>query len=282
MIAFFVLCLFLNFFADFSILEFAQDLSTPFHHKCLSWITLENHGSEIRRALLCGENITSPDLDLQLKSLGLIHLVVVSGSHLEFLSRILNLLKAPPRLIQLLLFIFLLLSNFQAPAVRCFVDLLFREKVRHHSVFWSGLLCLCLFPAWISSLSFWMSLCASLVIRLPGTLLNKDSPLHELHSQAVIYFFFLPITLFLTPIGPVSIFNNLIFSSWLGAFWIPLAVFPQSEVLFQWLLILSPEGSSGAYPKPSFQIFLIFLIFYTGVLLCFEMYRSCLRRRSCF
>lgn len=280
MIAFFILPLFCQLFLNLSFLEFAQDLSTPFHEKCLSWISLKNEGSEIRRALLCGQQIQTPSLELQLKQLGLIHLIVVSGSHLEFLSRFLKWIKIPQTLILLFLGLFLLLTSFQAPAVRCFIFLVTKSRVKHHAHLWSSLICLFLFPEWLSSLSFWMSLCASLILQISSQVIEQQNPLSDLATQVFIYFCFLPITLFLTPLGPLSIFTNLIFSAWLGAVWIPFALLPHSDSIFLWLLRRAEDLPPVPSTSSSYTLFLIFLITYSGVLLCYEIKNSISKKRS--
>jgi competence protein ComEC len=133
---------------------------------------------DLARGFLCGTAIENPKDRNTFQQTGLIHLLVVSGGHLQILS--LLLLAPIPRVFRrnkafrfslwVLLFSYCLITGFQAPVVRAFVGRVLTSLSQFWKWNWdlgkiqiaAGLMCLILFPAWLKSLSFYLSWLASM------------------------------------------------------------------------------------------------------------------------
>ncbi len=139
--------------------------------------------SDLLNGIIFGTPIkTSPLFYRQLKIVGLLHLIVLSGSNITILATFINSLtgrlsKQMSILITLLtIFLFILFVSPQAPIVRAAIMYSFtsvaivfgRRKNALFSLFISALLIGIFFPVWISSISFQLSVAATLGIILFG------------------------------------------------------------------------------------------------------------------
>lgn len=119
-------------------------------------------------ALVCGEALSRRDERDLLVRAGLYHLIVVSGTHLVLLDRLLQI--ALPRRLRFLnpLFLgfFCLMSSWQAPVVRAWLQSCVRRKSESETAaaLNAWLLCLALHPQWIHSLSLHLSAAAGLAL----------------------------------------------------------------------------------------------------------------------
>lgn len=221
-----------------------QQWSSAFHQTCLQFVPQKSDFPEIYQAMVCGKNLPQNlEFKFYLSQTSLIHLIVVSGSHLLFLSQILRktfeILKKPKwsePIIGIVLFLFLLSTAWQAPAVRAFVSVLLGILSRKKFLFWSStenslyslLLCLVLFPQWIQSLSLLLSTCCALALGMIENFSNKKDPLNEFkmnirRSIGVYFVLLIP----LAPIciqSPLGIVFNIIFSPFLGLILFPLCL----------------------------------------------------------
>ncbi|PIS10504.1 MAG: hypothetical protein COT73_09080, partial [Bdellovibrio sp. CG10_big_fil_rev_8_21_14_0_10_47_8] len=92
-------------------------------------------GSQISSSFVCGVSLRDPFASSVFVGSGLIHLIVVSGGHLQLISSIMTMglsesvMKHPRTrwLLGSLLLIYTLISGFQAPVVRAFVTWGLRE-----------------------------------------------------------------------------------------------------------------------------------------------------------
>jgi ComEC/Rec2-related protein len=177
------------------------------------------------QAIVCGLPLKNSDFKSYLVTTGLIHLIVVSGSHLVFLGEFTEKF-GPKRGKIILLIAFTLITNLQPPTVRAlmsiFLNNLNKRKhlfwTRAHQVFMSGIITLLFFPGWISSISFVMSWAASFAL---GS--NKFQS-HQLRYHLWVFVILFPIFLPLAPLNPISILTNLIFAPLVGTILFPVSI----------------------------------------------------------
>jgi hypothetical protein len=144
-------------------------------------------------ALVCGSDLPAGPARRLFLDTGLIHLMVVSGSHLVFLESLLGFLPGRMRLSALGGYCFLV--GFQAPVMRALLRRLLHAPLTGR---WgmsplqveamTALLALALHPAWIGSRSFLMSWMCGLALSTPPLLPRRP------HWDAAIkcYLFLLP------------------------------------------------------------------------------------------
>lgn len=152
-------------------MEFSQ-ISNWLHQSCLQ-LSPETNYENLYQAIVCGAPLKHPLHRSLFQQSGLIHIIVVSGSHLVFLSEILRNLHLRSKKIHILLLgLYSLLCQLQAPVFRSYIFFLintFNEYYRLHiphfyQHIFTILLCLFFFPDWANSLSFQLSLCASIAL----------------------------------------------------------------------------------------------------------------------
>jgi competence protein ComEC len=253
-----------------------SDLAKTLHFACLNF-TPRSLFSSFYAAIVCGENISSASNELLgFKSLGIFHLLVISGSHLIFLSILLEKLLKMKRnsfLSFLVLGTFCLMTGFQAPVVRSFFSLAADTFQRKYKLFWTSFeiaflsLCLCiaLNPAWRGSYSLLLSYMACLALMFTG---HK----HLWEKAVVIYFLMF---VFLLPLAPphfLSIVVNPFLDLFVGFFIFPLSFFTYIfhfltpvtdffwQVLFVLLKKLSPYVPQYDFYKISKNLLWIFAL----------------------
>lgn len=166
----------------FDLRGFLFPWTSQLHALCLSWVETGASWDFVYRSLVCGHSLPRGSFYESLRLMGLIHLMVISGTHLLFLERLLSrgffwwssksLLKRG--------FLFLCLAfyvgvcSLKPPVVRAFLSLLVSHFNRSFKLHWpgyqkvlfTGSLCLALFPDWWSSYSLVLSWGASLSLSL--------------------------------------------------------------------------------------------------------------------
>ena len=102
--------------------------------------------AEFYRAIVCGSKLESYELRSDFAQIGLIHLLVVSGSHLvvlEVLTRFSILKRAPPAFRSAaslsILLLFTLMTLASPPVLRAFLNLLLKELNARYLLNWSRL-----------------------------------------------------------------------------------------------------------------------------------------------
>jgi ComEC/Rec2-related protein len=155
---------------------------------CRQMINQQNSSHEIIQAFVCGISLDDPTNKQIFLQTGLIHLLVVSGSHLIFVASVLEFLLQKSKIYFLISFSFLagysLMTGLQPPVLRALFSLFIHKASEHQRwnwsslqiLFFSGLCCLMIYPNWFFSHSLILSLLASLGI----TLIKKSSLLKSM------------------------------------------------------------------------------------------------------
>ncbi len=150
---------------------------------CVSQIPENSQFKDLSAAFLCGKNIGDPWKREIFQKTGLIHLLVVSGGHFAFLLECLQFFSFRKKgfqilqtvLLWLILISFSFMTGFQAPVVRALMTLIFKKISEHFLWQWdpgktqlaAGLCILSLNPAWLYSISFYLSWLTSLSLCFP-------------------------------------------------------------------------------------------------------------------
>lgn len=204
-----------------------------FAHKfCLNFSPVNSDFHLLYSAMVCGADPQFNDFGLDMRNIGLYHLLVVSGSHLIFLEQILNPITSRfGRTGDLCLFFTLILfalgCSLLPPVTRALISFMLRKSSEELKLFWqghhlalfSGLATLIIFPEWIHSLSFLMSWLASLLVSLPIR--------SELKKHFAVYFGLFPLFIGLQAQHPLTSVINWLMSPILG-----LLLFPASLLCF--------------------------------------------------
>ena len=194
-----------------------------FHDQCLSLVPSTPH-RDLQNAFICGHNKIKPSHFQLFRDLGLLHIIVVSGSHLIFLSNLLK--KVIPKtkisfsILNSILIIYSFCCLLEPPVVRAllqlqiyYIDNKWRFNwSRGKQILLSGLWSLCLFPEWLHSYSLILSWLASLAISL-----NK-----KLRWQSLsCYFILIPVLAQWTFTHPITILVNWLFTPILSFVFFP-------------------------------------------------------------
>ncbi len=219
--------------SEFDLFVGISDWISNLNQLCLSF-TPSSAYAEIYSALICGNPTISAGLSQIFKNLGIYHAIIVSGSHLVFLSLLIEKLFYSHRLenfriaaLPVLLF-YSLATGAEPPVIRAFIGIILNIIQKKKKLFWSQsevvflslLLCLLLSSSWKNSYSLLLSYVASLSLTL----------VHEqqfLKRNAYIYLIIFPFLLPLCPPHPMSIITNAILSPLIG-----IVLFPLSFVSF--------------------------------------------------
>ncbi|MEK2645948.1 ComEC/Rec2 family competence protein [Bdellovibrio sp. BCCA] len=245
MIILLVLALTLSTPLPSSLLTNTSALASTFQQKCVQILpkNFEHHTS--LASLVCGEKITDAELKENLSKTSLIHIFVISGSHLILLDELLSIFKIPVIVRFLFLGSYSLVSGWQAPAVRAFLGLGLREVFRRRhlhlpadlGVLATGFTTLILFPGWWNSLSLQMSWCAALALSTSSALRIKNAFARAVFSQVAIFFFMSAPLWGLGSLHPLSILYNLFLAPVVSYILLPLsflaAAFSPFLILFE-------------------------------------------------
>lgn len=173
---------------------------------------------ELYRALVCGVSLPAGEEKQLFIDTGLIHLMVVSGSHLVFLESLFVFL---PRTVQIgLLGTYCFLTGFQPPVMRAFFRRLVAPAASTHLGFTSlqvealSVLCvLLLFPDWLFSRSFLMSWMCGLALCSPAIWPTRPA----LDVAVKSYLFMVPFCFAM----PVTVFWNTVLAPAVGVILFP-------------------------------------------------------------
>lgn len=205
--------------------------TSKMHALCLQWV---NRGSEldfIYRSLVCGHRLPEGSFYESLRVMGLLHLMVISGTHLLFLEKILSRLLfwlSPSSFFKRTFIVIILglyagIGSLKPPVVRAFLSLIVSQFNRswkchwpgHQRAFITGSLCLALFPHWGSSYSLILSWGASLSLSLAKGFRR------EIWCFLLLY----PLLLPLAPQALTNLFFHWVFSPFLSYLLFPLSLF---------------------------------------------------------
>lgn len=215
-----------------TLLKNMSSLANVFHKKCLRTLPPSSKHPDALGALTCGEKLTDKKLQENLSKTSLIHIFIVSGSHLILFDQFLSILKIPYYLRFLFLSFYSLCVGWQAPAVRALLGLGLRhtqQKTALHFppdllVLLTGALTLILFPSWWNSLSLLMSWCAALALCMVPTLRIKVPWAKALAAQLSILILMGAPLWGLGSLHPLSIIYNLFLAPVVAYLLLPLSV----------------------------------------------------------
>lgn len=219
-------------------------------------------------AIVCGVDHFTVSQEIQsLKTSGLYHLLVVSGSHLIFLSELLEwIFKRIGLNIFLkyfLMVLFAVMTGLQPPVLRSIFSLTLHDINKSKNCFWTSseialaslLICLLLNSSWDKSYGLILSHAAGLAL----IMFNKHSPTYRhLGIYATTFLFLLPLQL---P-NPISVFSNLCLSSIIGYLLFPVSFFCYfvpfltrlADPLWEFTLRLLNWLSEGAFQSSAYPI----------------------------
>ena len=245
-----------------SLLDFLAGISGEMHKYCLNVLPKNSAYWELKAALLCSKSIYSTPFIKPIKALGLLHLFVVSGFHLQLIyqlleRRIFRSLKSKQICLLSLLFLYTLFCNLKAPVLRAYLQIIFSLRNPHHSLktLLGGCLILAIAPQMWSSLSLQLSWCVALVI--------SSKLIHKTLSLLLIYIL---LFLFLSPLEvahPISILTTLVFTPLIAFVFLPLsfisalipALTPLSDPLWRGFIgFLKILSSELPLLQPNFQL----------------------------
>ena len=212
----------------FSLLSVLKPGANFLHELCLQKVhTEQNQWTMIYSALLCGERLPDGELKKTFITLGIIHLMVISGAHLIFLEKAWNLLPRFP-FKNICLTVFLLIYSMSAglkpPVLRALFSLLLSKINKDFKLFWSpyirthisGLLCLCCQSTWFNSLSLQMSWIASMGM--------SNHRFSKLQSCSLTFILILPIVSRWSVLHPLSILTNWLIAPLVSSILLPLSL----------------------------------------------------------
>ena len=187
----------------FSILSELHFLAEPLHQVCLNLLPDNPKTQSVLQALVCGHNFESFETSHWYVSSGLIHLFVVSGSHLIIIYKVLYFIfkklsvDTAQKYIFIILFFYAAVCLFNPPITRSLLGIfifdILKTKVKYwptdYVLFLVGLSTLILSPNLISSISLQMSWLAALGIEASHRYLNNKNRLIQQIPFYVFYTF---------------------------------------------------------------------------------------------
>lgn len=242
MIVFFFCLLLASAVSPRGLLDFLAYFSHPMQMKCASFIPKVLNHRDLSQAFLCGTSLQDLQAQEVFQKTGLLHLIVVSGGHLQILSFLILFLipnqqqkrKWLSWLLWLILFGYCFATGFQAPVVRAFCSRGLSSLNRHFAWSWdsgkcqlfSGVLLLLFFPEWIFSFSFYLSWLASLGFLLLPLCYRAE----KFSENSKILQLFLPgfliqtlMAVFFSQFSLLALFMNALVAPGLGLLLLPLS-----------------------------------------------------------
>lgn len=212
----------------FSSLSLIEPTSQFLHNWCLQQVqTGQGELTDLYSALLCGKRLPESEIKKTFISLGLLHLMVISGAHLIFMEKTWNLLPSF-RFKNILLVLFLLIysmgTGLNPPILRALFSLLLARINKNLKLFWSpyirvqisGLLCLLCQGSWFHSLSLQLSWIASMGM--------SNHQLSRLHSCILTFVLILPIVSQWGGLHPLSIVANWLITPFISCLLLPFSL----------------------------------------------------------
>lgn len=204
----------------FSLYHWLSPLSQEWQEHCGNLWT----GSTLRplgRALICGQDLQEIHLKNLFRETGLYHVLVVSGTHLTWLSALLTLgsgRRHPLLIVALILYS--LVTGLQPPVIRAlfhwFLSPFFPSPFKAKVVFYSYLASLLFHPPWIHSLSLQLSVVASLILSF------KRSSAWV--SGLMIHFLLIPLLAPLSVLHPLGAMTGILLAGVVELFCFPLCL----------------------------------------------------------
>lgn len=235
-----------------SLLDNFTFLSTEAHHFCLDLLPTNPQTEQALKALVCGHNFESHEASKLYLSSGLIHLFVVSGSHLVLAEKVLSSFfkiwpfKYSSTLIICCLLVFCIVCELNPPVVRSFLGICLglylarehRHWPRDYTILITGLICVSLKPEWAMSLGLQMSWLAALAIHINERIFSARPKL--LHQLTFYILFIFSLSCLGFP-AFTALLTSFFFSPVLEFVLLPLAFltipFPALDAVFEKLIL---------------------------------------------
>ena len=269
-------------------------IAEPVHTECLSRFTNSEQQS-LHSAVICGAALPPGETYEAFRKTGLIHLIVVSGSHLlwlEFvLRKLLDRFSGSSVLIAIALTIFTFAARLDPPILRAAFSLAFAAADKKWALGWTnlhrtlfaGILCLALYPEWFGSMSLLLSWAAALVLA------TQPAKANIWRTQAMIYIVLLLFLIPLTPPHPITIAFNVLLAPVIAIVLLPLSalvclippsaalVDPALEVVIRGMQLIARYVPEFSHPS---QILLAVLWLYLFTLQILWLRKQILARRA--
>jgi competence protein ComEC len=226
----------------------ASGLSESYQQKCLTLLPRESVNYSALTSIVCGEKIDDQNLKQNLVKTSLIHIFVISGSHLILLDELFAMLRIPFFVRFLFLAFYSVIVGFQPPAVRALSALglrgVFKNRGWHfpadQMTLIAGCFTLALFPAWWNSPSLLMSWCASLALAWSSLLKIKNKIHRVLFNQCAVFIFMCAPLWGLSSLHPLSLLYNLLLGPVVSYLLLPLGflsvIVPHSVFAFDFVM----------------------------------------------
>lgn len=199
--------------------------------KCTQWVIAPTKYQDILTAVICGKDQLSTINSEIFRKTQLIHILVVSGSHLIFLDLFLRKLKIPfgARWFGILFMTFL--TGLNPPCSRALLNLTFSgifKKTKTYipqndTCLLAGLFTLLIFPSWWNSRSLILSWLASLGLNFGFLLKKQKLKIILLYSQFIIYLIMTLPLIGISSHHPLGLLMNLIFAPLLNITLLPFS-----------------------------------------------------------
>lgn len=236
-----LICLFISFVA--TVLSFTyqapfamwlKELAQPAHEICLGLVPASKHAA-LYAAMVCGERLPSTEFKQQLISLGVIHLLVVSGSHLIFLEQLAKNLterfQSGRSAVFIILVLFTLSASLQAPAVRALIAWTLNGLNRRLQLCWTPLQLITIAGAMSLPFAvaldqvFSLQLSWAAALGLAAWSSNGKNGFTQLLAQnSAVFVLMVPLMLTLTLPHPFSILVNVAIGSLVGTILFPVSL----------------------------------------------------------
>lgn len=243
-----------------TLLDNSSQYTQKLHKICVDFLISTSAAPENTQSVLCGSSITDVELTSNLSKTSLLHLFIVSGSHLVILDDLLMRVRIPFAIRQFVLLLYGFITKLEAPVLRALITLWLQQffkisKIKTPTdlkILCAGLLTLSVnFNLW-NSRSLQLSWLAALGLGL-FVIPNKNIFYKVLLSQTGIYIFLLPALYGFGNLHPLSIIFNLLLGGLLGLALIPTAfiavLIPPFSFVFQSLLKLI-HWTSDEFTRP--------------------------------
>jgi len=214
-----------------SVVEMLAPFTNQLHGICLKHAPIYSNSNEILQALVCGESLKHANINRLLIAAGLIHIFVVSGSHLHLIANILKAFSQKSKAYLIIpLALYCSVCQMNPPVTRAFLIIAVKVGFEHldirisklNIILISGITGLILNPKWSASLSYQMSWIAAIIITTPHFFSKQSYNL--IFNQSLFYASYVTVynTLSFPPL--IAIVISLVFTPILEYILFPLAL----------------------------------------------------------
>lgn len=294
MLILFMIPIFLSLCFTIDAPKYLADFAAPIHRACQA-LAPQSAESENYRAIVCGSPLKVSDFKTGLARSGLLHLIVVSGSHLIALEALLSASsRRYPWLNRLLipvLLVFTAANRFEPVVIRALAYWIFSRLNERWNLFWrktflvsiAGLFAFAFCENHFQVLGLLMSWTCSLTVAvLALNFTRTGNPTKSVNAiflrHCMIYLLIAPVMIQVSVPHPLSILTNLALAPFFGAFLFPVSlaalaipwlseltdwIWRFTEALIQTVAAFIPEGAQKT--PVSLHWLALYLVFLTAV-----------------